>query len=230
MMPTLQTMHESAARIAWLATASALIAPHQTKPPTTRLRAAPLVELYGERVSANDETLIDTLSLKVDKGDRVALVGPNGSGKSTLARLLGQRVFSGGFGQAPESTAMQRPKLGREALGRGIAELRVEQRGGDVVAPFPPPNRLGAHHVSFEAHRSLLAEEAAEFAESRFSVVHKRATVASYLFPEFYPSALSYAGYEPRRTRPRRCPWRATRGVMTKPSKLWTPRRCQMRP
>ena len=29
-------------------------------------------------------------------------------GKSTLARLLGQRVFSGGFGQAPESTAMQR--------------------------------------------------------------------------------------------------------------------------
>ena len=187
-------------RLAWLATASALLAPQMKKPPTTRLRAAPLVELYGERISINDETLIDTLSLKVDKGDRVALVGPNGSGKSTLARLLGQRVFSGGFGQAPESTAMQRPKLGREALGKGIAELRVEQRS-TALAPFPPPNRLGAHHVSFEAHRTLLAEEAAEFAESRFSVVHKRATVASYLFPEFYPSALSYAGYEPRRTR-----------------------------
>ena len=106
-------------RLAWLATASALIAPQHPKPTTTRLRAAPLVELYGERISINDETLIDTLSLKVDKGDRVALVGPNGSGKSTLAKLLGQRVFSGGFGQAPESTAMQRPKLGREALGRG---------------------------------------------------------------------------------------------------------------
>ena len=186
-------------RLAWLAKASALVAPQHPKTPT-RLRAAPLVELYGERISINDETLIDTLSLKVDKGDRVALVGPNGSGKSTLARLLGQRVFSGGFGQAPETTAMQRPRLGREELGRGIAELRVEQRGVGV-APFPPPNRLGAHHVSFEAHRTLLAEEAAEFAESRFSVVHKRATVASYLFPEFYPSALSYAGYEPRRTR-----------------------------
>ena len=185
---------------AWLATASALVAPLQKKPPTTRLRAAPLVELYGERISINDETLIDTLSLKVDKGDRVALVGPNGSGKSTLARLLGQRVFSGGFGQAPETTQMQRPRLGREALGKGIAELRVEQRGAGLET-FPPPNRQGAHHVSFEAHRTLLAEEAAEFAESRFSVVHKRATVASYLFPEFYPSALSYAGYEPRRTR-----------------------------
>ena len=187
-------------RLAWLATASALIAPLHQTPSTTRLRAAPLVELYGERISINDETLIDTLSLKVDRGDRVALVGPNGSGKSTLARLLGQRVFSGGFGQAPETTQMQRPKLGREALGRGIAELRVEQRGAGLET-FPPPNRQGAHHVSFEAHRTLLAEEAAEFAESRFSVVHKRATVASYLFPEFYPSALSYAGYEPRRTR-----------------------------
>ena len=82
---------------AWLATASALIAPQQTKPATKRLRAAPLVELYGERISAGGEAaLIDKLNLKVDKGDRVAVVGPNGSGKSTLARLLGQRVFSGG--------------------------------------------------------------------------------------------------------------------------------------
>ena len=128
--------------LAWLATASALVAPQYTKPPTTRLRAAPLVELYGERISINDETLIDTLNLKVDKGDRVALVGPNGSGKSTLARLLGQRVFSGGFGQAPESTLPQRPKLGREELGRGIDELRVEQRSGTTLAPLPPPNRL----------------------------------------------------------------------------------------
>lgn len=189
-------------RLAWLATVSALIAPQRVTPPT-RLRAVtPLVELHGERISAGDETLIGALSLQVRAGDRVALVGPNGAGKSTLAKLLGARVRSGGFGQAPESTEIQRPTLGRAELGKGIDELRVEQRSGiNAPAPFPPPTRLGAHYVSFEAHRTLLAEEAAEFAESRFTVVHKRATVASYLFPEHYPSALSYAGYKPRRTR-----------------------------
>ena len=50
-------------RLAWLAKASALVAPQHPKTPT-RLRAAPLVELYGERISINDETLVDTLSLK----------------------------------------------------------------------------------------------------------------------------------------------------------------------
>ncbi|KAH8072629.1 ATPase [Aureococcus anophagefferens] len=39
------------------------------------------------------------------------------------------------------------------------------------------------------------ALRAIEFAESRFSSVHKRATVASYLFPERYPSA-KRVGYE----------------------------------
>ena len=125
---------------------------------------------------------------------------------------------------------MQRPRLGREELGRGIAELRVEQRGVGV-APFPPPNRLGAHHASFEAHRSLPRRRprgASPRAASPSFIKERRSR--PYLFPEFYPSALSYAGYEPGERASRRCPWRATLLVMTKPSKRWTPRRCQMRP
>ena len=59
--------------------------------------------------------------------------------------------------------------------------------------------------ISFEAHRQLLHNEATEYLESRFSVVHKRATVSSFLFPEQYPEDPEYPGgyigYRPTRTR-----------------------------
>jgi len=46
---------------------------------------------YGERVIATD------LSLRLMRGDRLALIGPNGAGKSTLIRiLLGQTAPDGG--------------------------------------------------------------------------------------------------------------------------------------
>ena len=158
---------------------------------------APLVQLYDEDVRVGDRTLIRGLSLTVRRGARVAIVGPNGSGKTTLARLLGARVRSGGFDQLPASSAPQRPALGRAELGRGLDELRDAEAlaGQATTAPSVAEEtgeRVGAHQVSFESHRALLAAEADEFAESRFTSVHKRATVASFLFPEHYPSTIAY--------------------------------------
>ena len=43
-----------------------------------------LYELGGEKIYA-----LDTVSLKVDHGDFLAIMGPSGSGKSTLANIIG---------------------------------------------------------------------------------------------------------------------------------------------
>lgn len=47
-----------------------------------------VVELKEIRKSYGDLRVFDGLSLRIDKGDRIAVVGVNGAGKSTLARIM----------------------------------------------------------------------------------------------------------------------------------------------
>src|SRR5262249_51020036 len=47
-----------------------------------------VLELKQERKAYGDLVVFDTLSLHIERGDRIALVGPNGVGKSTLMRML----------------------------------------------------------------------------------------------------------------------------------------------
>jgi ATP-binding cassette subfamily F protein 3 len=47
-----------------------------------------VLELKHARKAYGDLTVLDDLSLHIERGDRIALVGPNGAGKSTLMRLL----------------------------------------------------------------------------------------------------------------------------------------------
>ena len=108
------------------------IAP-QPNTKTTRLRAAPLVELYGER-GQHRRDADDTLSLKVDKGDRVALVGPNGSGR---ARWPSSSASASLAAASPGAETTRRGGPARPGeLGRG-SQLRASSVAG--VAPFPPP-------------------------------------------------------------------------------------------
>src|SRR6185312_8690283 len=55
----------------------------------TRAHSGELVaELDGVSKSFGSQTLIENLSLRIMRGDRIGLIGPNGSGKSTLIRLI----------------------------------------------------------------------------------------------------------------------------------------------
>jgi zinc transport system ATP-binding protein len=47
-----------------------------------------LVTVQNLTFSYEKETILDSLSLTVDKGDFLAIIGPNGGGKSTLLKLL----------------------------------------------------------------------------------------------------------------------------------------------
>ncbi len=62
-----------------------------------------VVEVQGLAKGFDGRTVLDSLSLRVNRGERVALVGPNGAGKSTLLKLLaGVETPDGGtikFGQ-----------------------------------------------------------------------------------------------------------------------------------
>jgi cobalt/nickel transport system ATP-binding protein len=73
-------------------------------------RREPVFELHGVRyVYGGRQLALDGIDLRVDRGERVALLGANGSGKSTLLKLLDGIV-------APSSGTMR-------ALGRDVAAV-----------------------------------------------------------------------------------------------------------
>ena len=48
----------------------------------------PLIEIHNVSVSKHDKIILDSLNLRIEAGENVAIVGPNGSGKSSLIRLV----------------------------------------------------------------------------------------------------------------------------------------------
>ncbi len=52
----------------------------------------PLIELADESVGYNGTTILRELTLRIDEGERIALVGESGAGKSTLLRLIYERI------------------------------------------------------------------------------------------------------------------------------------------
>lgn len=52
----------------------------------------PLLELRDESAGYNGRAILHGLTLRIDDGERIALVGESGAGKSTLLRLIYERI------------------------------------------------------------------------------------------------------------------------------------------
>ena len=59
-----------------------------TKRPTVHDAALPAIELENVSVRYEQATALEQITLRLNRGDRVAVVGPNGAGKSTLFHVI----------------------------------------------------------------------------------------------------------------------------------------------
>ena len=78
-----------------------------------------VIEGRGLTLSLGGRSIVDGLSIRIARGDRIAIVGPNGVGKTTLIGLLTGRV-------APDS--------GEVRLGTGL-DVAVFDQARDTLAP-----------------------------------------------------------------------------------------------
>ncbi|MEM9212560.1 MAG: ATP-binding cassette domain-containing protein, partial [Pseudomonadota bacterium] len=78
-----------------------------------------VLEAFNVSKAYGDTAIIDKLDLKVQRGDRLALVGPNGVGKTTLIRLL--------MGE-------EKPDTGSVKQGTNLVPVYFDQNREDLIA------------------------------------------------------------------------------------------------
>ncbi len=138
-----------------------------------------MISIRNLNLSFGSQTLFEDASLRVNQGDRFALVGPNGAGKSTLFRLiLGEMEPDAGnvdmrhglvVGYLPQENApvTDRPVLQEALLGLDAEDGRTEAKAkavlmglGFKIADFTRPlKELSGGWAMRVAMARLLVEE-----------------------------------------------------------------------
>ncbi|MEO0343347.1 MAG: ATP-binding cassette domain-containing protein [Pseudomonadota bacterium] len=86
-----------------------------------------VIEAFNVSKSFTDAPIVDQFDLKIQRGDRLALVGPNGVGKTTLIRLL--------MGEL-------KPDTGSVKLGTNLVPVYFDQNREDLIADTSLWNNL----------------------------------------------------------------------------------------
>lgn len=90
----------------------------------------PLVDFSGLTVVRGDREVLSNLSLRIDRGEHVAILGPNGSGKSTLIKAITRELYPLDNGPAHRFQMLGREDWDVAELRRrfGIVELDLLQK------------------------------------------------------------------------------------------------------
>ena len=81
-----------------------------------------VAEVQGATKRFGDRTIVDTLNIEVQRGDRLAIVGPNGAGKTTILNML---------------TGALKPDDGSIRLGINLQLVTLDQRRDQLDATTP---------------------------------------------------------------------------------------------
>jgi energy-coupling factor transporter ATP-binding protein EcfA2 len=104
------------------------VTPQQRSEPSPTPQSTPLIELRDVRFGYDDREILHGVSLKVQPGDRIALLGPNGSGKSTLVKQM---------------IGLLRPQRGEVLLkGQSTKTLSVAEIARQVGYVFQSPSHM----------------------------------------------------------------------------------------
>lgn len=134
-----------------------------TPAPQTRGVAGPLMDLQHVDVRFGRVRALCGITLRIDPGERVALVGANGSGKSTLLRVLhGLVPVSDGACRtaAPQQQAMlfQRPHMLRTSAQNNVALglwLRGKRWSTARAQALAALQRVGLEAIALQNARTL---------------------------------------------------------------------------
>src|SRR3546814_7949316 len=89
-----------------------------------------IAEAKGVSKSYGDRLVLQDVSLKLLRGDRLGIIGPNGAGKTTLLNIL---------------TGQIKPDSGSVRLGENIALVTLDQKR-EALDPDRKSTRLNSSH------------------------------------------------------------------------------------
>jgi ATP-binding cassette subfamily F protein uup len=105
-----------------------------------------VIEAKGIGKAFDDRKIVDNVSIRVMRGDRIGIVGPNGSGKTTLVNLLtGSLAPESGTVRHGAQLQMAKLDQGRESLNPDwtLSEALTGGRGDTVMIGDRPKHVVG---------------------------------------------------------------------------------------
>jgi ATP-binding cassette subfamily F protein uup len=109
-----------------------------------------VAELKGVSKAFGDRTVLQDVSLKLLRGDRLGIVGPNGAGKTTLLNILtGQMKPDGGGVRLGENIALVALDQKREALDPEMTLQHALAGGSDRVTINGQPRHVMSYMKDF---------------------------------------------------------------------------------